>query len=164
MKALFYKFSQNLPFTLIVMLYFWVLMRLAFLSESSELYVSAHYFILAGIIDILELNDNSRSKFGTYMKCLTFKKSTYVSYLFILTIISEVIMYLSLILVGIFSPRVFNTNLLTENTPLFILSSMFVGMAIVGFTLFLNFRFSFAKSFITLILLYGVYMFIKGFI
>ena len=165
MKALFYKFSQNLPLKLLLMLYFWLLVPWALcLDTDLRVYASPLNFMLAGIIYVLECSSDEKSKFNKYMTCFPFKRSTYVSYIFSLLVISEVIMYFCQILLGILSPKVLERNVMTENTPIVLLSSMCIGLAIVGFAIFWNFKVSFTVSGIILVVLYFFVSFILGFI
>ena len=165
MKFFFYKLSRNLPVVMLVMIYFWVLIPFALcLDENMKVYASPLNFVLAGVIYVLECSNDEKTKFDKYITCLPVKRSTYVSYMFLLLVISEIVMYFSQILLGVVSPQILERNLMTENTPIVLLSSMCIGMAIVGFAVFLNFKKSFSVSGAAILILYFLVSFICGFI
>ena len=165
MKALFYKFSKDLPLKLLLMLYFWMLVPWALcLYGTINLYESPLVFMLAGTIYTFECSSDEKSKFNKYMTSFPIKRSTYVSYIFLLIVISEVIMYFFQILLGILSPTVLERNVMSENTPIMLLSSMCIGIAVVGFAVFWNFKASFRVSGTMLVVLYFFVSFVLGFI
>lgn len=146
MKALFYKYRVESLLVPLFMLYMWCLIPMEFLMEFDYLAASPLFFIFAGINYVIDSHKNESSNFNKYIMYLPVKRSTCVSFTFILVIISEILMYIISLLIGIYCPMFMGCEPISKSEPIILLVSMFMGMIIVGICLFVNFKYSSAKS------------------
>lgn len=163
MKALFYNFSRSWLLTLLAMCYFWFLSPATMFVIDSFSLTSALHFLIAGVIYIFVLNGYSRYKFDSYITSLPISRSSFVSHLFIITTVSEIVMLAVLMGMSMFfSGReglVFSSVTVSK-----LLASFSLGLFFVGLAMLLYFRFSYTVSWIFYILTYFIVSFVMGFI
>ena len=164
MKSLFYKFSHNIVLKLFIMLYFWLLIPLLIGFNNVDIFTTPAVFLGASAIFLFEQNDAQKSKYFNYMSYLPVSRKSYASFLFLITLISELVMLIIMMFFVFESPAIFHQSIMSS-TPLInlflpLISSMLVTMAMAGFSIYLSFRFSYTVS----AGIYLFYSFILGFV
>lgn len=163
MKALFNKFFQNLGRNLIVLFYFWFIMPLVMYVMDENVLTSPINFLLSGAIYIFILNGYARDKFDKYITFLPISRDSFVSHVFILTALSDIVMFAVLIGFTIHFSK--STELVFSASTLFKLFSSFsIGVAVVGLAMLIYFRFSYSASYTFYLLIFCIPIFIMGFI
>ncbi len=163
MKALFYNFSRKWLAVLFVMMYFWFFIPISMFMFYPSALTSALHFLIAGVVYIFVMSSYARYKFDLYISCLPISRSSFVSHLFIITTVSEIVMFIVLICMSQFFSRT-EDFVFSSATVFRLLSSFSLGLCTVGLAMLLCFRFSYTVSYIFYIFAYFALSFIIGFI
>ena len=162
MKSLIYKYKVESWFVPLLMIYMWILIPVESLLYVDYLASSPLFFLFTGIVYVIESHNNERTHFDCYMKYLPIKRSAYVSFMYIMVIMYEIIMYIVSIFVAKFCPLFMECEPVPKSAPIVLLVSMFIGMIVTGVGIFINFKYSSTKSSVVYYTLCLVIPFILG--